>query len=789
MNENNLQRSKDDRLPDNRELNIREVMVKYLRHWYLFVLTVSACLLAAYFYLRYATPVYTVTSEIMIKEDKGNRGSAQNILSDLDIFNTKSNVQDEIEILKTRYLMKKVVEEMQLNISYFEIGKIKTSDIYNKAPFYITLLSFNDSIPLQKFQIEEDKNAAFIITNKGISTTHRFEDPIIKPGLSMIVHRRPGLGFAGHRYLFSISSVNAATDTYVNSVTPEMVDKKSNVIQMTISTTVPGKGEAILTKLYEIYTRVNREDKNRIVDSTISFINDRLGKVADELKDVESNVEQFKRNNNISIDIKTQSGFLLENVSELDKMITDQEVKTNVVESIQQHLNSSTFRVVPGALVIQDPTYMSMVEKYNMLVLERDNQLQTTKEDNPFIKSLNQQVLNLKTDLLTSLSNIKRGMGIAKSNLSQKKNRLLGEISLVPSKERAFIEISRQQNVKQQLYLYLLQKREETAISKSGTLANSRLIEPAISGRVPFSPKRSLIYLGALVLGILIPAGFIYGKELLNNKITSKQDITRMTKVPIFGELGHNNTGEIIIARQDARTVLAEQFRLMRTNLHFFLKGNTHQVILLTSSMSGEGKSFLSVNLALSLAISGKKVVLMELDLRKPKVSKLLGLSGSKGFTNFVVADIPISSLLQPTTIEPNLFVISAGPIPPNPAELILMEKVTTLFDYLRKEFDFIIVDTAPVGLVTDALLLSKYADANIYVVRQDYTLKDQINIINDLAVNAKMANMSILINDVKNRGSYGYGYGYGYGGKGYYTDQPEKKSFFRKRKKGVDKG
>ncbi len=785
MKENSPQLLKNDRLPDDKEFNIRKILFRYLRHWYWFVIMGAACVFAAYFYLRYATPVYKVTSEIMIKEDKGNRVSSQNILGDLDIFNTKSNVVDEIEVLKTRYLMQKVVEELQLNISYFEIGKIKTSDIYNNAPFYITLLSLRDSIPVQKFQIGENKPGEFVITDNNIKTTHRFEDTITTRNLSMIVHKRPGLDLYGHDYLFTISSVDAATDAYVNSVTPEMVDKKSNVVKMTINTSVPEKGEAILTKLYEIYTRVNREDKNRIVDSTISFINDRLGKVADELKDVESNVEQFKRNNNISTDIKTQSGLMLENVSDLDKMITDQEVKTNVVESIEQHLNSNAFRVVPGALVIQDPTYMSMVEKYNTLVLERDNQLQTTKEDNPFIKSLNQQILNLKGDLVTSLSNIKRGMGIAKNDLSQKKNRLLGEISLVPTKERAFIEISRQQNVKQQLYLYLLQKREETAISKSGTLANSRLIEPAISSRLPFSPNRKLIYLGALILGILIPAALIYVKELLNNKITSKEDITRITQVPIFGELGHNNTGETIIARQDARTILAEQFRLMRTNLHFLLKGHTHQVILLTSSMSGEGKSFLSINLALSLAISGKKVVLMELDLRKPKISKELGLSGNKGFTNYVVADMPLNSLLQPTALDPNLFVVSAGTIPPNPAELILMDKVTTLFDYLRKEFDFVIIDTAPVGLVTDALLLSKYADANIYVVRQNYTLRDHINIINDLAVNAKMANMSILINDVKNRGSYGYGYGYGYGGKGYYTDQPEKKSFYKRGKKG----
>ena len=279
----------------------------------------------------------------------------------------------------------------------------------------------------------------------------------------------------------------------------------------------------------------------------------------------------------------------------------------------------------------------------------------------------------------------------------------------------------------------------------------------------------------------------IYLKDLLNNKITSKNDLTKLTKVPVFGELGHNPSGEIIIARQDSRTVLAEQFRLMRTNLQFILKGKEHQVIMLTSSMSGEGKSFLCINLASTLAISGKKVVLMELDLRKPKVSKALGLPGNVGFSNYVVSDLPMSSLIQPVQLHPNLFVISAGIIPPNPSELLLQDKVAQLFEYLRKEFDYVIVDTAPIGLVTDALLLSKFADANIYVVRQNYTLKEQLNIIDDLAVNSKMNNLSILINDVNKSSGYGYGYGYGYGDKGYYTDKLEKKSFFHGWRKKVN--
>jgi tyrosine-protein kinase Etk/Wzc len=715
MNEVN-QQTFENTLKTDTEFNLRKAVFKYLRYWYWFILAITVAISVAYLYLRYATPIYEVRSTLVIKDDKGGV-SQQNILSELDIFNTKSNVGDEIEVLKTRSLMEKVVEELKLNISYFALGNIKTNELYKSSPFYISLLTVRDSIPAQQFNLEPTKDAGFVLTHNKEKHSYNFEDTISMPYLTMVVHKNANFPFTESSYLLNIASSDGATDAYLKNVSIILVNKLTNVIEMTMNTTIPAKGEDVLNKLYEVYTRINREDKNKIADSTINFINDRLGRVTDELSDVEKNVEQFKKENSISSDIKEQSSLLLGNISELEKQIIQQEVEINVLESIQEHLKSNIYRVVPGALIIEDPSYLSMVEKYNSLVLERDNNLQTARENNPLIEGLTTQIQIIRGNLLTSLANIKRGMLIARTELAQKRNQLLSEVNLAPSKERAFMEISRQQEVKKQLYLFLLQKREETAISKSGTLANSRLIDPAKSSRIPFKPNRKAVFILALVAGLIIPTLIIYLKDLLNNKIVSKTDITSATNVTVIGELGHNSTGESVIAKQDSRTALAEQFRLIRTNLQFILKGKENQIILFTSSMSGEGKSFISLNLASSLAISGKKVVLMELDLRKPKISKMLGLRGDVGFTNFVISDIPKATILQNSGIHPNLFVISAGIIPPNPAELILQEKVTQLFNDLREEFDFIIVDTAPVGLVTDALLISKYSDANIYVM------------------------------------------------------------------------
>jgi capsular exopolysaccharide synthesis family protein len=530
---------------------------------------------------------------------------------------------------------------------------------------------------------------------------------------------------------------------------------------------------------------MNEEDKNKIADSTINFIDDRLAVVSAELSGVEKNIEQFKIKNQLSTNIPEQATLALNNASDLQKQLTEQEVQINVVEALEDHLKGNTQRIVPNAAVIQDPTYISTVQEYNTLVLERDRQLQTTKPDNPVVQNLNSQIEVVKKNLIVSLDNIKKEMQISRNELSKKNDQFKTQMKAVPSKERVFLDISRQQDIKQQLYLYLLQKREETAISKSGTLANSRLIEPGKSDALPFTPKKSLLYLAALCLGILLPSVSIYLKNVLNNTVNNRSDVTKETNVPVLGEIGHNATRKTIVAEQNSRTALAEQFRAVRTNLQFLLKGKDHQVIMITSSTVGEGKSFFTINLGSSLAISNKKVVLMELDLRKPKISKELGLSTETGFTDYLISKCNREAIIKQTPVHPNLFLISSGSIPPNPAELLLSTEVDELFAWLKTEFDYIIVDTPPAGVVIDPVLLGKYADASIYIVRQRQTFKEQLKMVNDFKQNNKIPNLSILINDVRlNKTSgyrYQYGYGYGYV-PDYYSDGKKPKFKFLKK-------
>jgi tyrosine-protein kinase Etk/Wzc len=376
--------------------------------------------------------------------------------------------------------------------------------------------------------------------------------------------------------------------------------------------------------------------------------------------------------------------------------------------------------------------------------------------------------------LTASLGNLDKVMEINKNDLTQRLNKVEGLIESAPSKERVFQDISRQQVVKQQLYLFLLQKKEETAIMKSGTSSASRLIEPARSEPGPFSPNRQNIYLIGLLVGLFIPAAGIYMSELLNDKIRDKQDIESRTDIPIVGEIGINRSTKTLVVERESRSAIAEQFRAVRTNLQFLLAGKPSKIILITSSMSGEGKSFISANLASTLAISGKKVALLELDLRKPKLSAALNLPNDNGFTNYIVSNLELKYLPKPVPDNPNLFVIGSGPIPPNPAELLLHDKVKTMFEYLNDNFDYIVIDSPPVGLVTDALLISKYTDVTLFILRPRYTFRQQLEIVEELSKNRKMHGISILLNQVKaNSGRrYGYGYGYGYGYYEYYSGE-----------------
>jgi tyrosine-protein kinase Etk/Wzc len=386
----------------------------------------------------------------------------------------------------------------------------------------------------------------------------------------------------------------------------------------------------------------------------------------------------------------------------------------------------------------------------------------------------------LRQQIRETLSNVKQSYVINRNNLLEKTRKAESDISGVPGKGRRMLEITRQQKILEDLYSFLLQKRLETSISSASTISNSRILEPAQSLSVPIKPDKKGLYIIAVLIGLGLPVAIIALKEYLNDKITSRGDIERLTNIPILGEIGHSEISETLVVTKNNRKFISEQFRIIRTNLQYILNKIERPVILITSSFSGEGKSFVSTNIGAVLALTGKKTVILEFDIRKPKIIAGLDLERNEGITNFIVGKVSIEEIIIPVTLVENLYVIPCGPIPPNPAELLLDEKIAELFQYLRQHFEMIIIDSAPVGLVSDAVILSSYADATLYIMRQDYTLKKQIGLINDYYENNKLPKLSVLLNDAKAAGGYGgyygnYGYGYSYGNGGYFEAEKQK--------------
>ena len=762
---------------------MKEIFARVLRYWYWFVLSIAASLVLAMVYIRYQTPVYYIESRFLIKHQDPTSAQGQ-VISQLGQDDNGSDVQNEIEVLKTNLLMKRVVRDLQLNVNIFSHGNIKSTELYKSAaPFRVVLLSQNDSVGAEAWKVTMNPESHLLELNgaEGASTVHWGDTVRAKCGVFILDSGRYAFP-ANEEFLLMIQPADQTAGGILGGLKVAPIEDGMNIIKMSLSDPVPERGRDILNDLYNVYVQANVEDQSTLADSTITFINNRLGIVSEELSGVEKNIEQFKSSNNLT-DLGQQAQLVTTNANDLQKQMIQLDVQLEVLDAIAKQLEGTDFRVVPTSLQAQSPVYNSLVEKFNGLVMERDQELETTKPGNPLIVQLDNEIERIRGDLKAELKNIRDQMMINKSNLQGRINETMGTIRGIPSKQRTFLDISRQQEVKQQLYLFLLQKREETAISKSGTLSHSRLIDPAKSAPAPFSPNHETIYLSWLIAGLLIPAAVIYLKELANNKVREKRDITSQTDVPIIGEIGHNKLGDTLVVTGDSRSLIAEQFRSIRTNLNFIMTGKQRQVILVTSSMSGEGKSFFSLNLANTIAISGKKVVLLELDLRKPRLSAQLGLTNEQGVTNYIISNVELKYLPKQVLNQPNLYVINAGPIPPNPAELLMQDRMKALFEYLHANYDYIVIDTPPVGLVTDALLLSKYAGACLYVTRQDYTFKEQISIIEDLHAGNKMKGMAIILNDVENKGGkrYGYGYGYGAGNTSYYSDEEPIKKIWRK--------
>jgi tyrosine-protein kinase Etk/Wzc len=758
------------------QINFKMLAAKMISKWYWFLISIILCVLVAYLYLRYTTPIYKTTAKILISNDK-NAGSQDDVLIKAlgGQFGTASSLEGEAEILKTRHLMEYVVRDLKSYITYFDKGQVRSIDLYKESPFILKIFGSPDSIKGATFDVTFKGTKAFITRGNSKKTVNLYEAFDMR-GIGK-VQLEKGVGVLGsdHIYTVKVQSIKGSVSSMISKLAVSIPIKGVNILYLDFTNAVPKNSQDVLNKLIESYIQNNIIDKNKIADSTIAFIENRLVYVGKELGEIEGNVQTFKQSNKIA-DIAQQSAQLITatgtNVDDLAKV----ETKLSLLNAVEKYVDNSgaSERLVPNGALLEDPNLSVLVERYNTIILEKERSSLSQTENNPYMKNLDVQIANAKSDMLSSLRGLKKALTITRDKTQSRSNVIDNQVRNVPAVERKFLDLSRQQQIKQELYLFLLQRREETAISKTSNISNCKVIEPPITfGAI--SPNSNSVMGYGVILGIFFPLVTIFLADILNKKITSREQISSLTQVPIIGDIGNaDTTNESIVVTKGSRTPISEQFRALRTNLDFFLI-NDQKTILMTSSMSGEGKSFVAINLASVLALSGKKVIIMEMDLRKPNLSNKLNLRNDFGFSNYIVTnEITVDQIIRPSGTNENLFVISSGNIPPNPTEIILNERTDLLMNELKEKFDYIIIDAPPIGIVTDAQLLGKYADLTLYVVRQGYTLKGQMAIPQEIFVNDRLKRLSLLVNDVKNNSSYGAGYGYGYG---YYEGATEKKS------------
>ncbi|MFN4087186.1 MAG: GumC family protein [Spirosomataceae bacterium] len=759
---------------DEPAFDLRATLYKYIRHGWWFLISLAVCLIGAFFYLRYATPIYKVSATLLIKDEKRGMTSGNEILKELNLGGVSKVVENEIEVLKSRGIMTKVVDALNLTVEYRQAGKVKDSEVYYATPVKVIPeklkpLAYEEPLYIQPVDAQhfELLDASQDVLGKFVYST-AVNSPYGK--IRVLKSNHPDKQDVLTEVRFQ--NKNGVITGLINGLGVELVNQKSSVLTLSLEQALPEKGEAILAKILEEYTFTTLSDKNQEATNTLNFIEDRLRLVTNELGSVEKDVESYRTSRGIT-DLSAEASLFLEKAKENDSKLNEVDIQLKVLDGVERYLQSAnSVSVAPASLMVSDPVLTQYLGQLSELEMQYEKTARTTQPGNPFLETINKQVANIRQAIRDNVNNQKNSLTITKRSLQGLNNRLEGAISTIPRKEREYVEIKRQAGIKENLYLLLLQKREETALAYASTVTDSRVVDQPFSTAQPVKPSRRNVWLGAFLVGLLFPIGLITARDALTHTVQSKKEIEDKTGLRVFGEIARKEStdGEIIEAK--SRSFLSEQIRMIRSNLQYLFTqdtGTEGRVLLFTSSTGGEGKSFVTTNVAASLGLLEKKVVILGLDLRKPKVHEYLNVSNTKGLSTYLIGKASAGEIVQ-TTALPDVSLIPAGPIPPNPAELIANGRLGDLIRDLKKKYDYILLDTPPLGLVTDAVLMAQYADATFYLVRHERTPRAYLQNIKDLKEKETFKSLQVIFNAVnyKNSPDYGYGYGYGYGGYGY---------------------
>ncbi|RHG52539.1 GumC family protein [Bacteroides caccae] len=771
------------------QVNIQELLFRYLIHWPWFVVSIIICIACAWGYLRLTTPIYNISATVLIKDEK--KGGGASMSSELEkmglegFVSSSSNVDNEIEVLRSKSLAREVVNNLGLFVTYMDEDEFPSKELYHTSPVLVSLthqeadklpgrmeinmilqptgaLGVQITVGEKEYRKQFDKLPAVFPTDEGTIAFFANNDTLSAVCPENITKERHITAFINRPF--------SVLKEYVSSLSIAPTSKTTSVVVISLENTNTRRGRDYINKLLEMYNINANNDKNEVAQKTAEFIDERIGIISKELGSTEQDLENFKRSAGIT-DLSSEAQIALTGNAEYEKKRVENQTQINLVMDLQRYMKGNEYEVLPSNIGLQDAASAGAIDRYNQMLVERKRLLRTSTENNPTIINLDTSIRAMRTNVQATLDATLKGLQITKEDLAREASRYSRRINDAPTQERQFVSIARQQEIKSGLYLMLLQKREENAITLAATANNAKIIDEALADDNPISPKKTIVYLAALVLGVGLPVGVIYLIGLTKFKIEGRADVEKLTSLPVVGDipLADEKTGSIAVF-ENQNNLMSETFRNVRTNLQFMLE-NGKNVILVTSTISGEGKSFISANLAISLSLLGKKVVIVGLDIRKPGLNKVFNIPKKEhGITQYLTnTTANLMDFVQPSDINKNLFILPGGTVPPNPTELLARGGLEKAIETLKANFDYVILDTAPVGMVTDTLLIGRVADLSVYVCRADYTHKAEFTLINELAENNKLPNLCIAVNGLDlNSRKYGYYYGYGKYGKYY---------------------
>ncbi len=780
-------------------INLYAIFFKYLAYWPWFVISVIACMILAFLFLRYQQPVYNITAAVLIKEEeqKGGNSAASPLaaIQDLGMFSMTNNFDNEVEILHSRTLIKKAVNELRLYTTIAE-DRITGYNIplYRTSPVNVFMTpeeadKLEAPVKLKMKYTLDGKlhvHAKYVIDEEGDEEEIEKEFdrlPAILPTPVGVINfskndSLPEPMEEDVKLMAYISSPTVTAQDYMENLTVEATSKTTTIAQISVQNTDKQRGIDFVNCLVAFYNQDANDEKNEVAQKTAEFIEERISIINRELGTAETELADFKQRSGLT-DLTSDAKLALEESSRYGQQRMENATQIQLVEFLRNYINDpkNDDEVIPSNVGLQDQNLTSAIDQYNAMIVERNRLLRTSSESNPAVINMNTGIEAMRHSVQTTVESVLKGLNIAKSDIERQARKFEGRISNAPIQEKEFLSIARQQEIKAALYTMLLQKREENALTLAATANNGRIIEDALADKDPVSPKKKIIALAALILGLGIPVGIVYLRDLLKYKIENREDVEHITDVPILAELPRCKKPEkgAVVVRENKNDIMEETFRGLRTNLLFML-GKDQKVILFSSTQPGEGKSFVAGNTAVSLAFLGKKTIIVGMDIRKPGLNKVFNLSGrAEGITNYLAdpEHVNIFDMVQTSDISPNLDILPGGPVPPNPTELVARDVLDRAIELLKQRYDYIILDTAPIAMVTDTAIIGRVANLCVYVCRADVTPKAGYRYINVLRDEKKFPKLATVINDIdmsKRKNSYGYEYGakYGYGGKTY---------------------